>query len=210
MKLNYASLIKSLFVIILLSLSTGLMAASGPEQMERFLKDLNSLEARFEQSVTIPDQTVIRSRGVFYLKRPRMFRWDYSQPERQQIVADGRQIWLYDPELEQVSVQSETKALRGTPAMLLTSGEPVEKAFEVLDLGQSQEMAWVELTPRDEESQFTRIQLGFADNELRQMEMADKFGQLTQFQFFDIRQNPQLDDWFFRFERPENVDIYNQ
>ena len=94
--------------------------------------------------------------------------------------------------------------------MLLVSGEPVEKAFEVFDLGRRQELAWVELIPRDEESQFTRIQLGFSDNELRQMEMADKFGQLTRFRFYDIRQNPKFDDWFFRFERPENVDVYNQ
>ena len=134
----------------------------------------------------------------------------FSQPEQQQIIADGRQIWLYDPELEQVSVQSQSKALAGTPAMLLVSGEPVEKAFEVFDIGSRQEMVWVELVPRDQESQFTRILLAFADNELRRMEMADKFGQLTKFRFYDIRQNPKFDDWFFRFERPENVDVYNQ
>jgi outer membrane lipoprotein carrier protein len=179
--------------------------------MARFLEGVNTLEARFEQSVLDADhQSATRSQGVFYLERPGRFRWDYSEPENQQIIADGSQIWLFEPELEQVSVQSQSSALKGTPALLLISGEPVEKHFEVIDIGDRQGMGWVELIPRDEESQFTRILLAFVDNELRRMEMADKFGQITRFQFYDISPNPVFTDGFFRFEPPWGVDIFRQ
>ena len=152
----------------------------------------------------------MRSEGMLYMQRPRQFRWDYLEPEKQQIVADGRQIWLYEEELEQVSVQSQDKALAGTPAMLLTGGDTLEQHFEISDAGQRQGMDWVELIPRSEEGQFTHILLAFLDGELRAMEMSDKFGQITRLHFYDIDRNPRFDDWFFRFERPENVDLYNQ
>jgi outer membrane lipoprotein carrier protein len=190
--------------------SSSLFAATGPQQMDRFLQELDSLESAFDQKVYTPDQKQpIRSRGTFYLKRPRKFRWDYSVP-KQLIVADGSQIWLYDPELEQVSVQSQSSALEGTPAMLLISGEPVSKAFRVSDGGSSEGMAWVELIPRNPESQFIRIRLAFSDDLLRRMQMEDKFGQRTRFRFTEIRVNPDLADDLFYFERPDDVDVFNQ
>ncbi len=94
--------------------------------------------------------------------------------------------------------------------MLLISGEPVEKAFEVADMGRRQGLEWVELVPRDEESQFIRILLAFGDNRLQRMEMSDKFGQLTRFRFYDIRLNPELEDSLFQFERPNEFYRYNQ
>ncbi len=203
--------IKYLFSLCLILWSLALSAGQGPEQMARFLDGVNTLEARFEQSVLDPEhQNATRSQGVFYLERPGRFRWDYSEPENQQIIADGSQIWLFEPELEQVSVQSQSSALKGTPALLLISGEPVEKHFEVIDIGDRQGMGWVELIPRDQESQFTRILLAFVDDELRRMEMADKFGQITRFQFYDISSNPVFTEGFFRFEPPWGVDIFRQ
>lgn len=184
---------------------------SGPAQMKRFLSGLTALQANFEQSVENSDQTrSLRSIGTFYLQRPDRFRWDYSEPERQLIVADGRNIWLYDPDLEQVSVQLQSRALRGTPAQLLASEDPVENSFQVADAGRRDGLDWVQLIPRDSESQFERILLGFASDELRRMEMADKFGQTTRFRFFDIRHNPRFDRELFHFEPPENADLYNQ
>jgi len=197
--------------ILLLCMTLPVAAATGPEQMRRFLDSVTTLQAQFEQSVLNEQKSAAsRAQGTFYLKRPNQFRWDYSEPESQQIVADGRQIWLYDPDLEQVSVTFQRKALNGTPAMLLISGEPVEKAFEVIDIGNSQGLDWVELIPRDEESQFIRILLAFTNDELRRMEMADKFGQTTRFQFYNIEHNPAFASTFFQFERPDNVDLYNQ
>lgn len=196
-------------LLLAVTLSQASAAASGVEQLNRFLADLKSLQANFEQSVLDPDhREAVRSQGVFYLQRPGRFRWDYSEPERQQIIADGSDIWMYEPELEQVSVKDQKDALRGTPAMLLISGDPVEKHFEVIDIGESQGLAWVELIPRDKESQFTRILLAFLDNELQRMEMDDKFGQVSRFQFFDIQHNPVFADGFFVFEQPLMIDRF--
>lgn len=197
--------------LLLMWVATPAWSSSSLQQMELFLTDMQSLQARFEQSILDPQQRqAARSQGVFSLQRPGRFRWDYSEPDEQQIIADGRQIWLLDPELEQVSVQTQSTALQGTPAMFLIGGDPVEKHFEVIDIGDSQGFAWVELIPRDKESQFIRVLLAFQDNLLQRMEMTDTFGQITRFQFYDIQQNPTFEPGFFVFERPAYYDLYQR
>ena len=205
--------VRSFLVSLALSflLAAHAWAASGTEELQHFLHEVDGLEARFEQTIlNIQDRQTTSTSGVFYLKRPNKFRWDYLEPDRQQLIADGRQIWLYDPELEQVSVQSQKKALKGTPAMLLVSGDKITDTFEITEMGSREGLSWVQLIPRDEESQFERVLLAFTDGELRRMEMADKFGQITRFSFHDIRLNPEFDSNFFRFERPFGADIYNR
>ncbi|MCW8889983.1 MAG: outer membrane lipoprotein chaperone LolA [Sedimenticola sp.] len=196
------------FLLMLLAVTTA-AASNSLQQMDRFLTDLQSLQASFEQSVLDPQQQqAARSQGLFSMQRPDFFRWDYTEPEDQQIIADGRQIWLLDMELEQVSVQTQETALKGTPAQFLIGGDPVEKHFEVIDIGESQGFAWVELIPRDKESQFVRVLLAFSDNLLHRMEMTDAFGQITRFQFYDIKQNPTFERNFFVFKRPDAFDLY--
>ncbi|WP_260291565.1 outer membrane lipoprotein chaperone LolA [Sedimenticola hydrogenitrophicus] len=199
---------KWLLLLLLLAVPP-VFASTALQQMERFLTDMRSLQASFEQSVLDPQQRqAARSQGVFYMQRPGQFRWDYSEPNKQQIIADGRQIWLIDPELEQASVQTQSTALRGTPAMFLIGGDPVEQHFEVIDIGDSQGFAWVELIPRDQESQFVRVLLAFQGNLLQRMEMTDTFDQITRFQFYDIEQNPTFNPGFFVYTRPEYFDLY--
>ena len=209
MQLN--TFIRIMAAVIITLCTHVLNAASGSEQLQQFLSRISTLDAGFEQSVLNPEHTqALRSQGRFYLERPDKFRWDYSEPDNQQIVADGRQVWLYDPELKQVSVQSQESALRGTPALLLISGDALENSFEVIDLGQRQNMVWVELIPKDDESQFVRILLAFVEGDLHRMEMADKFGQITRFQFHDIHHNPAFESTFFQFVTPRDVDIFNR
>ena len=184
---------------------------SGPDHLKLFLKDLKTLQAKFEQSVLDETHTEAeRFQGLLSLRRPGQFRWDYSEPYEQLIVADGDRIWVYDSDLEQISNRSQEDALNGTPAQLLRDSTPFEENFEVIDIGNSQGMAWVELIPRDPESQFIRILLAFMGNELRRMEMADQFGQITRFQFYDIQRNLPLADDLFVFEPPEGSDVLDQ
>lgn len=195
----------------LLLFSGSLPAADGVGQLRDFMRSVDGLSARFEQTLSSSDSVqTMRSSGKLMLRRPNLFRWEYLEPERQQIIADGRQVWLYDQELEQVSVQTQDKALRGTPAMLLTSGETLEQYFDLLEAGQREGMQWVQLTPLTDDGQFSNILLAFQNTELRVMEMADKFGQTTRLDFHDIDHSPELEDSLFRFERPDNVDLYNQ
>jgi outer membrane lipoprotein carrier protein len=205
---------KFLLNLLLVSmLQTGFMAtstaATGSQQLRDFLASNKTLQARFSQSVLDSEkQQAAQAHGMIYIQRPGRLRWDYLEPYVQHIVADGTRVWHFDPELEQASTQMQGRAFSGTPALLLSSDEPVEKHFEVIDIGASQGLEWVELIPRDQESQFVRILLAFADNELHRLEMADKFGQVTRFQFYDILYNLELSKDIFKLELPERYEVF--
>jgi outer membrane lipoprotein carrier protein len=193
------------------TLPTILFAGSAEQQMTKFLSNLTTFKAGFEQSVLDSQQrSATRTQGTFYLKKPGRFRWDYSEPDAQQIIADGDNVWLLEPDLKQVSVQGQKSALEGTPAMLLISGDPVDQHFETIDIGESKGFYWVELIPRSIESQFVRILLAFHQDQLQRMEMTDQFGQISRFQFHDIVLNSKLDDKLFIYERPLDYDLYER
>ncbi len=183
-------------------------AADGPQRLTRFLEDLNTLQAEFQQTVvSAGHDQAISSKGTFYLKRPGRFRWTYNEPEGQLVIADGGRVWLYDAELEQVSHQSQKQALRGTPALLLSGSGPVESHFEVVGLGSRIGLEWVELLPRGENSEITKVLVAFRGDQLDRLEMIDSFGQITRFHFADIQRNPELDPALFRFEPPPGIDM---
>ena len=198
----------TLTLFLLFAPITLIQAADGKTLLKQFLQGLNTLEADFQQIVDQPeDSGVLYSSGTFYLKRPGRLRWEYNPPNNQLIVADGKRIWLYDKELEQVSHRSQKAALEGTPAQLLSTAGPLDKHFEIKDLGVEDGLNWVELLPKDKDSQFHSVRLALADNQLVQMEMADNFGQTTHFTFNHMQRNPQLDDKLFEFTPPPLVDL---
>lgn len=176
--------------------------------LDTFLKDLQTFQADFIQTViTANRHSIITSSGVFYLSRPGLFRWNYTQPPGQEVVGDGNRVWLYDPELEQVSHQSQKDALRGTPALLLSDDSPVTNHFEVIDLGLKDGLDWLELIPKLKDSEIVKIQVAFDGQYLDRFEMVDAFGQVTRFLFSRVQRNPHLTPELFRFEPPPAVDI---
>jgi len=194
---------------VVLGVATGTATAGGKERLQTFLDGVQSLQARFDQSVFDTSQGQTRRlEGMFYLQRPGKFRWDYTEPKGQLVVADGKTVWLVEDDLRQAYQKRQSEALRGTPALLLTEQLKLEDHFEIADLGAGQDLEWVELIPRDPESQFTRVLLAFAGNELRRMELADKFGQVTRFGFSDIRRNPRLDPDLFVYVPPRGTQMF--
>ncbi len=182
--------------------------ANGIAQLQHFLEQTRSLETRFQQTLIDETRTVRdRSAGFFYLQRPGHFRWDYSGPEGQQIIADGERVWLYDVELAQVTVRPQSEVLGSSPAMLLSTDEPVEKGFQIKELSTRDGLEWVELLPRDQQNNSSTVRLGFQDNLLRGMEFVDGFGQTTTFRFSTIRSNLEIDPERFRFVAPPGVDV---
>jgi outer membrane lipoprotein carrier protein len=197
------------FLLVVLGLAAGVASASGKDRLRDFLNGVESLQARFEQSVFDTSQGQTRRlEGVFYLQRPGKFRWDYTEPKGQIVLADGRTVWLVEEDLKQAYQKPQSDALRGTPALLLTEQLKLDDHFEIADLGPSQDLEWVELVPRDSESQFTRILLAFKGNELRRMELADKFAQVTRFSFSDIKRNPRLDPTLFVYTPPRGTQLF--
>ncbi len=191
--------------IILYTMAMCLQAAT---PLDNFLNGLQTLQANFIQVVTSANRHNSQvSKGKFYLKRPNLFRWDYSDPKGQQVVADGSRIWLYDPELLQVSHQAQEDALRGSPVQLLSGKEPITRHFKVINVGIYKNIHWLKLIPKSENSEIVRIDLGFRDEYLEQFKMVDVLGQTTQFAFNRVKRNLQLPNRFFRFRTPPGADV---
>ncbi|MGI9332048.1 MAG: outer membrane lipoprotein chaperone LolA [Gammaproteobacteria bacterium] len=186
----------------------GAGAANGTQRLDEFLTGLKSMHADFDQSVFDEDDVLQDSAvGVMYLSRPGRFRWEYSQPMPQLIVGDGAEVWVYDPDLAQVTVRSQSETLGNTPAAVLTSERPVVEAFVVNDLGERDGLALVGLSPRDEESTFSDIRMGFDAAGLAMMELEDNFGQTTRLVFRNASFNTDIDVDLFNFVPPEGADV---
>ena len=194
-----------------------LLAAAAPAQgkddaatrVDAYLASVKTLSADFIQVVRNRDgQVVDRASGTLSLSRPNRFRWDYRQPYLQTIVADGERLWLYDSDLEQVTVRALEAGLGSTPAMLLSGSGRVTDAFASVALERQGEWTWARLRPRQEGSDFDAVALAFdARGELAAMELRDKLGQATVIEFGNVRRNPSLDQALFRFEPPPGADV---
>ena len=177
-------------------------------RLNQLLSGITTLEATFKQVLLNEHaETIQESSGIFQLKRPGKFRWDYTKPYTQLIVADGRRLWVYDADLEQVTVKKQGTALGNTPALLLTDARAVEKDFDVQSKGVQEGLEWFGLTPKDKESNFLKIKLAFGQNKLQQMELVDGFGQTTRLVFSDININTHIAVKQFEFKPPRGVDI---
>ncbi|MGQ9659314.1 MAG: LolA family protein [Thermochromatium sp.] len=180
----------------------GAFAAEGAQRVDDYLKGLTSLKAEFEQFTFNAERTqMMERRGTLYLQRPGRFRWEYEGPNKQIIIADGKRVYVHDIELKQVSHQSQTKALRGTPALLLSNAEPIEQHFEVRPIESSDGRDWVELIPKDPETDVVRIELGFSSDALDSLIVADRFGQETRINFMDVQRNMALDPGLFKLDQ---------
>jgi outer membrane lipoprotein carrier protein len=188
------------------------LAESSPDAVARidaYLGSFRTLSANFAQTVRNSEgQPTERASGTLALSRPDRFRWDYRAPYLQTIVADGERLWLYDSDLEQVTVRELESGLGSTPAMLLSGSGRVGDAFESAGVEKRGDWNWCRLRPRDPQSDFESVSLAFdARGELAGMELRDKLGQLTVIEFTDVRRNPSLDASLFRFTPPPGADV---
>lgn len=198
-----------LIAVILLWLA-GAASADGADRVNAYLSGLNSLQADFEQYTFNADRTqMMEARGTLYLQRPGRFRWEYATPNKQVILADGKRVYLHDLDLKQVSHQSQDKALRGTPALLLANPGPIEQHFEARSIDSTDGRDWVELIPKDRETDVVRIEIGFGKDTLDSLIMQDSFGQETRLNFTDARRNTSLNADLFKIDQ-RHVDDFLQ
>lgn len=183
-------------------------ADDGVARLEHFYEQVNTLRARFQQQVFNEQQELIQEAGgSVVIKRPGRFRWDYETPYEQVIVADGERLWVYDADLEQVTVKAMDESLEQTPALLLSSDASLTDAFKIEDLGAKRGKVWVALQPRGGESNFKRIRLGFDDHGPAVMELMDSFDQITRLEFSRVELNTEIDPQVFQFQPPPGVDV---
>lgn len=198
-------------LLALLLLPLSVEAGAGLDRLHAFTANLRSLSANFAQSL-YDDQgeTIQESRGTLLLQRPGRFRWDYTQPFQQLILADGKRLWIYDSELEQVTVKKLDQALGNAPIMLLSEDRPLEEDFSIRELGNRAGLEWLELEPRVKDTDFQKIFLGLDETGMKVMELRDNFGQATQIKFHEREINRKTDDKAFHFEPPPGVDVIGE
>jgi outer membrane lipoprotein carrier protein len=183
--------------------------ASASDMVDEFVRNSQTMKARFTQ-VTNDDagRLVNRNAGYFWLLRPDKFRWDYDDTE-QQIISNGQQVYVYDKDLEQLTVRSLDAALDQSPSVaLLMSGENLRNLYEVTTAGSGGVIDWVELKPLAEDAGYEYLELGFSDRLLLALRMEDLLGQKTIIQFDQVEMNSDLDAAIFEFEPAANVDVF--
>lgn len=179
--------------------------------LNSFFGKLRTMESDFDQQVLDQRQRVTQSmRGTFVLARPGRFRWDYSKPFEQHIVADGKKLWIYDVDLAQVTVKRQAEGLGSTPAQLLSSQAPLSGQFQIQYVGEQENLRLYDLKPKAKDSGFERVRLGLDKRGLRMMELKDSFGQTTLLRFQNPEFNGGIDDALFEFEPPDGVDVIDE
>ncbi|NOQ81136.1 MAG: outer membrane lipoprotein chaperone LolA [Methylophaga sp.] len=196
-------------VALIMMLPLSLLAAeSGIDRLNSFVQTVVTFQAKFTQTVLDSrGQVIDEAEGLFILERPGKFRWDYKLPYPQYIVADGQRIWFYDVDLEQVTVKSQLEALADTPATLLSGETMPEEKYLLTDIPSDDGLIWVELIPKDVDSNFQTVTLAFDQQGLNQMIMKDSFDQKTRLVFSQTTENSELASDVFVFTPPSGVDV---
>ncbi len=186
----------------------GVARAGGMDRLNEFMSATLAATGEFEQRIYNRERKLVQeSRGTLAFQRPGRFRWAYSKPYPQLIVGDGARVWVYDEDLNQVTVRKLDQALGATPAALLAGANDALKAFTLRDDGTRDGLEWVEAIPRDRDSTFERIRMGFGLTGLARMDLTDNFGQTTELRFRALQRNPRVDPGLFRFTPPKGADV---
>ena len=193
--------------ILLLALPT--LADDAAQRLNVALKQMDNLTTEFKQTLLDEDKNVVQqSSGTLDLQRPGKFAWHYTEPFEQRIIADGSELWIYDVELDQVTVKPMDEGLANAPIMILMKQADISEQFEISEVGQRKFLYWVELQPHAGDLEYTHIYIGIDDDSVRAMELQDQFGQSTQIVFENMRVGVVHDPATFRFVPPPGVDVY--
>ena len=180
----------------------------GEMLVHHFLTDVTTMQGRFEQSLIDADGTVVEvTSGTLEIERPVRFRWSYSEPYEQWLIADGLNVWSYDLDLQQVTVKPQRDALANTPALLLGGAKDALAQFNFGGTTVDEVTTWVRLEPKDKNSGFKRIELGFIDGKLMRMMFFDNLQQTTLIALHDVTINEPIDAARFEFSAPDGVDV---
>lgn len=202
-----------------LTLLASLAHADGLQALENFLRGTQTGQTTFTQTVTSPlrqGETVARSKtssGTFEFSRPDRFRFQYTKPFEQLIVADGQTLWLHDIDLNQVAARKQSEVLGNTPAAIIASAADLKALSTVFTLGNAPErdgLLWVVATPRNRDAQLQSVQLGFRQGQLAALEMLDSFGQRSVLKFGALDVTSRVPPERFRFTPPAGVDVLRQ
>lgn len=191
--------------------STSAQAGEARKRLDTFARGLTTASAQFDQQVLDANGRVAdQSSGNVALRAPRQFRWEYLQPYRQSLVADGTHVWIHDVDLEQVTVRNQSHEEQHSPLAVLIDTSLLDQEFRLEELGQENGIQWLRLRSRAKEPEFEHADLGFDDKGLAQLRIRDQLGQLSVLEFRGWKRNVSLPESWFTFTPPEGVDVIGE
>ncbi len=205
------TLISRILVIATL-LAAGTAHAGGRESLDSFTRGLKGLDGQFSQQVfDSKGKRKEASTGRVAMSAPRLFRWEYLKPHPQLIVADGKKVWVHDPDLKQVTVRPQGAEEQNSPLTALIDPQKLSRDFNLEDAGKQGGLEWLELTPKQEEGAgFQNARLGFDATGLARMQIVDALGQRTDIVFTGWKRNPTFAASTFRFTPPKGIDVVGE
>ena len=183
--------------------------AGARDDLDAFTHDLKGLKAPFTQQVFDPNGNAKeRSSGEVALSAPRLFRWEYTKPYEQLIVADGTRVWVYDPDLQQATRRAQGDAEAGSPLAALIDPARLDRDYVVAEAGTSGGLEWLTVKPKKQDGAgFESARLGFGDGGLERMQFIDALGQKSVISFGKWQRNPSFPASTFHFAPPKGVDV---
>ncbi len=197
------------FALMLLPLTAH---AAATDKLKAFIAATHSAQANFTQEVRDKKgKRIQNASGVMMFVRPGKFRWEYQKPYEQLIVGDGNKFWMYDVDLNQVTVKKLDAALGSSPAALLSGNNEIESGFALKDIEARDGLEWLQATPKSPETTFEKILMAFnTKSELVVMELHDAFGHHTVLRFAELKKNPPLPAQLFKFVPPKGADVLGE
>ena len=183
-------------------------ASAAPDQLQAFIRQVPAAAGRFVQTTHDRDgQTVARQRGEFAFARPGRFRWQVTEPFAQLIVANGREVVQFDPDLNQATIRPVSAAVGNAPAQILFGEGDIDQAFVMAPLPDRDGLAWLRATPRSAEAGFSHLDIGLRDGLPVQVEILDAFGQISRIEFVTLVPSERLPDSTFVADLPPGTDV---
>jgi outer membrane lipoprotein carrier protein len=198
-----------LFFISSLMFALCLHAGEGERLLDKFLTETKTMSASFAQTLRTDEGDVLQqTSGKFYLNRPGKFRWSYAAPYEQEIVSDGEHVWIYDIDLQQVTVQKQSSTLSNTPMALMEGTIKLAEAYTVSELDNRDGIFRLKLSSKSSDTDFSELVVGVDESGMRFMQLRDQFEQTTDIVFDDLKSNTRLASELFTFIPPEGADVF--
>jgi len=193
------------FLILFFSLN---VSANPDSDLSNILNQMNSLTGKFKQKVVDQNGATLQEvSGQFFFKKPNLFKWDYLEPSKSQLISDGELLYLYDPDLKQVVISQLKKFGGVSPAMLLVTSD-IESLFEVTIIQDKKGVSWFRALPHEpEKANFKEVFINFSQKKLKSMRIIDGFDNTTEIDFIKVSRNTDINEAIFLFNTPEDIDV---
>ena len=199
-----------LFLSMMMGAASSVWSDTASSALQAKLNAIHTMSATFNQVVYAKQREIAHTSGTMALSRPGRFRWETKKPMTQWVIADGQRLWVYDVDLEQVTVKKQDKGLGGTAGLFLSGyNDTVAKDFTVTVSRQGR-IECFDLHATSNKANFQRVKLTFQGNALHGIELFDQLGQRTDIRLDTIKTNPTLSSALFQFKIPKHVDVVEQ